>query len=255
MATYKRRGGKPTTKAEKESKIEQESTTAGVFKTLDEGASRTEAWIEKNRKGILVGIGAVAVVVLGYFLYKEYIVKPKHEEAMNEMFQAQNYWEEALNSPAKDSLYTLSIQGGEGKYGFLDVIDNYSGTPAANLSRYYAGMAYLSLGKYKEAIEHLDKFKSKDEILAPLAKGGIGDAFAQLGQNDDALKYYEEAANMRTNEFTTPRFLLKAGLTSMALNKSDQAARHFKTISDKYSNSPEAAKAEIYLAKAEAMKK
>src|SRR5690606_22697905 len=197
MATYNKRGGKPKNKAEKESQLEENSTTAEVFNTLDQGASRTEAWVEKNQKPILGFIIVVAVCVLGYFAYNQYIKAPKEAEAMNEMFQAQSYWEEALTATAKDSLYNLSLQGGEGKYGFLDIIENYSGTPAANLAHYYAGMAYLNTNKYQDAIAQLDKFSSDDDVLAPLAKGGIGDAFAQLGQHEDALKYYEEAASMR----------------------------------------------------------
>ena len=50
MATYKKRGYKPKTKAEKELELEDGSATAEVFKTLDEGASKTEAWVEKNQK-------------------------------------------------------------------------------------------------------------------------------------------------------------------------------------------------------------
>ncbi|MBB6680981.1 tetratricopeptide repeat protein [Aequorivita sp. 609] len=254
MATYKKRGGKPRTKVEKEEQLEDGSTTAEVFNTLDEGASKTEAWIEKNQKGILGFIIVVAVCVLGYFAYDQYIKAPKEAEAMNELFQAQNYWEQALTAPAKDSLYNLSLQGGEGKYGFIDIIENYSGTKAANLAHYYAGMAYLNTNKYQEAIAQLDKFSSKDDVLAPLAKGAIGDAFAQLNQNEDALKYYEEAAKMRSNEFTTPRFLLKAGIVAIALNQNDKALKHFKKIADEYPNSTEAAKAEIYTGRAEAMK-
>lgn len=255
MATYKKRGGKPKTKLDKQAELEKDSTTAGVFNTLDEGASKTEAWIEKNQKLVLGVIGAVAILVLGYFGYQQYIQAPKEAEAMNEMFQAQSYWEEALTAPAKDSLYTLSLQGGEGKYGFIDIIDSYSGTKAANLANYYAGMAYLSLNKYQEAISHLDKFKSKDEMLAPLAKGAIGDAFAQLGQNEEALKYYEEAASMRNNDFTTPRFLLKAGNTALVLQQGDKALKHFKRISEEFPKSSEAAKAETYSGRAEAMTK
>lgn len=255
MATYKKRGGKPKTKADKQAQLEENSTTAEVFNTLDQGASKTEAWIEKNQKPLLIFIILVAVGVVGYFAYDRYIKAPKETEAMNEMFQAQSYWEQALTAPAKDSLYNLSLQGGEGKYGFLDIIDNYGGTKAANLAHYYAGMAYLNTNKYQEAIAQLDKFKSDDEILAPLAKGAIGDAFAQLNQNEDALKYYEEAANMRTNEFTTPRFLLKAGIAAMAVNKTDKATAHFKKIVDDYPKSLEATKAEIYTGRAEAMNK
>ncbi|MDN3723817.1 tetratricopeptide repeat protein [Aequorivita sp. SDUM287046] len=253
MATYNKRGGKPKTKAEKETQLEENSTTAEVFNTLDQGASRTEAWVEKNQKAILGFIGVVAVLVLGYFAYDQYVKAPKEAEAMNEMFQAQNYWEQALTAPAKDSLYNLSLQGGEGKYGFIDIIENYGGTNAANLAHYYAGMAYLNTGKYQQAIEQLDKFSSDDDVLAPLTKGAIGDAFAQLGQNEDALKYYEEAAKMRTNDFTTPRFLLKAGIAAMSLNQNDKALSHFKKIADDYPKSQEATKAEIYTGRAEAM--
>ncbi|MBT0608544.1 tetratricopeptide repeat protein [Aequorivita echinoideorum] len=253
MATYNKRGGKPKTKVEKETVVEENSTTAEVFNTLDEGASKTEAWVEKNQKVILGVIGAVAVCVLGFFAYQEYVQKPKEAEAMNEMFQAQNYWEQALTAEAKDSLYNLSLKGGEGKYGFIEIIENYGGTNAANLAHYYAGMAYLNTNKYQEAIDQLDKFSSDDDILAPLAKGAIGDAFAQLGQNDEALKYYEEAATMRTNDFTTPRFLLKAGIAALAVNNNDKALKHFKTISDDYPKSSEATKAEVYTGRAEAM--
>ena len=255
MATYNKRGGKPKTKAEKETQLEENSTTAEVFNTLDDGASKTEAWVEKNQKGILAFIIVVAVCVLGYFAYDQYIKAPKETEAMNEMFQAQSYWEQALTAPAKDSLYNLSLQGGEGKYGFIDIIENYSGTNAANLAHYYAGMAYLNTNKYQEAIAQLDKFSSDDDVLAPLAKGAIGDAFAQLGQNEDALKYYEEAATMRANDFTTPRFLLKAGIAAMSLNQNDKALAHFKKIADEYPKSTEATKAEIYTGRAEAMNK
>lgn len=253
MATYKKRGHKPKSKAEKDAQLEEQSATAEVFNTLDVGASRTEAWVEKNQKIILGVIGAVAVCVLGYLAYQQFIQNPKESEAMNELFQAQSYYEMALSAPAKDSLYTLSLNGGEGKYGFLDIIDNYSGTNAANVANYYAGMAYLNLKEYRKAIDHLDDYKGGDEMSGPLAKGAIGDAFIQLGQLEEGLKYYEEAATMKTNDVTSPRFFLKAGITALTLGKPDVALKHFTTISDTYPSAPEAANAAIYAGQAEAM--
>ena len=253
MATYKKRGYKPKTKAERVEKIEEGSTTAEVFKTLDQGASKTEAWVEKNQKYILGVVGAIAVAVLGYLGYQQFIQEPKESEAMNEMFQAQSYYEQAMNATEKDSLFNLALNGGGGKYGFLEIIDNYGGTNAANLSRYYAGMALLSIRDYQGAIDHLDKFKSDDEFLGPLAKGGIGDAFVQLGQPDEGLKYYEEAANMKDNSLTTPRYLLKAGVTALDLGQPDVALKHLTRIEEEYSDTPEAAKAKAYAGKAAAM--
>jgi len=253
MATYKKRGYKPKTKVEKQDRIEEESTTAEVFSTLDEGASKTEAWVEKNQKPILIFVVVVAVSVLGYLGFQQFIQEPKETEAMNEMFQAQTYYEQALTATSKDSLFTLALNGGEGKFGFIDIIDNYGGTNAANLAKYYAGISFLNTGKYQEAISHLDSFKSEDESVGPLAKGAIGDAFAQLDQQEDALKYYEKAATMKTNEVTTPRFLLKAGITALSLGKADVALKHFKSITENYPKSSEATKATLYEGKAEAM--
>jgi len=254
MATYKKRGYKPKTKAELDNVAEENSTTAEVFNTLDETASKTEDWVIKNQKYIFVIVGVVAAVVLGYLGYKEYIAKPAQSEAMNDMFQAQKYFNEAVNATEKDSLYTLSLSGAEGKYGMLDIISEHGGTPAANLANYYAGMAYLNLKDYKNAVEYLNNFSSDDEALGPLAKGGIGDAFVQLNQKEDALSYYEQAAKQRTNEYTTPMFLFKAGAIALELGQADKALTYFNSIKNDYSGSTEGATIDVYIGKAQASK-
>ncbi|WP_298555546.1 tetratricopeptide repeat protein [uncultured Algibacter sp.] len=253
MATYKKRGYKPKTQAEKEQNIEEGSTTAEVFNTLDETASKTEDFVAKNQKYIFIIIGLVAAVVLGSLAYKEYVAKPKQQNAMNDMFQAQKYFDQAVTGAAKDSLYNLALNGGEGKFGMLDIIEEYSGTPSANLASYYAGTAYLRLKDYKNAIDHLSNFKSSDEILAPLAKGNIGDAFVQLNQVEDALGYYEQAAEMRDNAFTTPMYLFKAGTIALGLGKADKALVYFERIKNDYTNSTEATKVDVFIGKAEVL--
>mgnify|MGYP003646501524 CR=1 FL=1 len=253
MATYKKRGYKPKTKVEQEEVEKDESTTAEVFSSLDEGANRTEEWVEKNQKNIFIIVGIVAVAVLAYLGYQKFIQGPKELEASNEMFQAQNYFNDAVNgAAAKDSLYTLSLNGGEGKYGFIDIIDNYGSTKAGNLAHYYAGMAYLNTKKYQEAIDQLEDFESDDEILAPLAKGAIGDAFMQLDQPEEALGYYEDAAKLRDNKFTSPRFLLKASITAIELGQKDKAVKMLNRIKDQYGSSNEAKEVDLYLGMAQA---
>lgn len=253
MATYNKRGYKPKTKEEKVEEVEQHSATAEVFNTLDETASKTEDFVAKNQKYIFIIIGIVAALVLGYLGYKEFIAKPKQVTAMNDMFQAQKYFNDAVNGTAKDSLFTLALKGGEGKFGMLDIIKEHSGTPAANLANYYAGTAYLQLKDYKKAIEHLSDFESDDEILAPLAKGNIGDAFAQLNQSDDALDYYEKAFEMRNNEYTTPMYLYKAGAIALDLGKADKALEYFNRIKEEFPNSSEASTIEVFIGKAQVL--
>lgn len=256
MATYKKKGHKPSTKEEKEKHVEEQSTTAEVFNTLDEGAGRTEEWVASNQKYIYIIVGLAAVLILGYLGFQRFIQEPKEQEAANEMFQAQEYFDNALagTGAQSDSLYNLALTGGEGKYGFLDIIEDYGSTNAANLANYYAGFAYLHTNKYQQAIEYLENFDSDDEILSPLATMGIGDAFLQLNQPEEALNYYDKAASMRSNGFTTPKALLKAAVTAIQLGKGEQAAKFLTRIESEFSDAPEAEKVPAYLGRAQAIK-
>jgi tetratricopeptide (TPR) repeat protein len=252
MATYKKRGYKPKTKEEKEDALEQNSTTAEVFNTLDDSASKTEEWAIKNQNYIMIVVGAIVVLVLGYLGYNKFVAEPKASEAMNEMFQAQTYFDQAVTGTAKDSLYTLALNGGEGKFGMVDIASEYSGTPAGNLANYYAGMAYLNLKDYKNAVKYLGDFSSDDLMLGPIAKGGIGDAFMQLNQPKEALDYYSQAASMNTNEFTTPMYLFKAANVAMKLGQTQKALDNYKKIKEEYSTSSEASNIDAFIGRAEA---
>jgi len=253
MATYKKRGYKPKTKAEKVDAIEDQSATAEVFNTLDEGASRTEEWVGNNQKYIFIIVAFAAVIVLGYLGYNKFIQEPKEGNAMNDMFSAQQYFEQALTGGTeKDSLFTLALNGAEGKFGMLDIASEYSGTNAGNLANYYAGMAYLNMKDYQNAINYLSNFKGNDLATGPIATGGIGDAFVQLNQVEDALDYYVQAAQMRTNDYTTPMYLYKAGTIAMELGQNAKALTFFTRIKNEFAESTQAIDIDVFIGKSEA---
>jgi len=254
MATYKKRGDK-VKKANKVN-LEDQSTTAEVFNTLDETASRSEQWIEKNQKVIFTGLIAIAVIILGYLAYNKYILEPKEIEAADELAYPKRYFEEAQRTTiAVDSLYNLSLNGADGKYGLIDIADNYSSTKAGNLAKYMSGIAFLKIGDYENAIKYLSDFSSDDEMLSALALGNIGDAFVEIDQQQDALQYYVDAANIRDNNFTSPLYLFKAGIVSMQLEDYDKAEEYFNKIKDNYSKSEEAKNINIYIQRAQFAKK
>ena len=248
MATYNKRGYRtPKEKLDENGFIENveevdesESTTAGVFSSLDEGAGRAEAWVAKNQKYIFILVGVIAIATIGYVLYQKFIIEPKEADAAEQMFTAQQNFDQALNGTSSDSLYTLALNGSEGKLGFVKIAEEYAGTDAANLAHYYAGISYLNLGKYDEAIASLKKFSTKEVILDALSKGAIGDAYAQKNENGEALTYYEKAVSVDKNDFTTPRFLLKAGKIALTLGKNDDALKFFTEIKESYKKTPEA---------------
>jgi tetratricopeptide (TPR) repeat protein len=250
MATYNKRGfkaPKPTedkvdnTYLEDVQVDEKNSTTAGVFNTLDETANKTEEWFIKNQKAIFGVVGAIALATVGYILYGKYVSEPKEIEAANELFTSQQNFQQAIDgATASDSLFKVALNGADGKFGFVAIADNFSGTNAGNLANYYAGISYLNIGKNTEAIQYLEKFSSDDIVLSALAKGAIGDAFAQKNQMKEALEYYVKASKMNENDITTPRFLMKAGQTALLLGKKAEALNFFTQIKEKYEISAEA---------------
>ena len=248
MATYNKRGYKtPKEKVETDTQVEnitideKDSTTAGVFNSLDQTASKTEEFVAKNQKAIFGIVAAIALVTVSYVLFQKFVAEPKEENAASEMFLAQQNFQKATEGTKSDSLYNLALKGAEGKFGFIDIASKYEGTDAGNLANYYAGMAYLNTGKYDQAISYLEKFKSEDMVLSTLAIGDIGDAHAQKNQPKEALEFYVKASENNKNEFTTPRFLLKAGQTALGLNNKADALKYFTEIKEKYEATQEAA--------------
>jgi tetratricopeptide (TPR) repeat protein len=249
MATFNKRGYRtPKEKAEKSDNnyIEnvnvdaKDSATAKAFESLDETASKTEEFVAKNQKYILGVLGAIALVTIGYLLYQRFVAEPSQNDAAEELFVAQQNFQKAVDGDVKaDSLFNLVLKGSEGKFGVVKIAEEYAGTDAGNIANYYAGIAYLNTGKYDEAIKSLEQFKSDSDVLKALSIGAIGDAYSQKDKAKEALDYYVKAAEANKDEFTTPRFLLKAGKTAMALGNKADALKYFTDIKDNYENTPE----------------
>lgn len=229
---------KKITKMSKENKVNTEDN----FENVESALTRTEQFIEKNQKMLsMVGI-ALVVLVGGYFLVKKFVVGPREVKAQERIFMAQQYFE-------KDS-FNLALNGDANIEGFLDIIDSYGSTEAGNLANCYAGLCYLHLGKYNEAIKYLKDFSSADQLLQYVAKGAIGDAYLELGNKDKALSYYKDAAK-GDNELTAPAYLFKLGLLYEEMGKAQDALAAYKKIKDDYKNSAEARTIDKYIVRAE----
>jgi len=218
----------------------QDKTEGGIVK-VEEALSKTERFIENNQKLLTIVIGVIVVVVLIFFGFKRFYMAPREQEVKEQMFMAERYFEiDSLN---------LALDG-DGMYpGFLEIIDDYGMTTGANLSKYYAGVCYLKMGNFEEAIDYLESFKGKDHILGPMAKGAIGDAYLELNQPAKAAGYYTEAADLKENEFTTPLFLMKAGWTCELMKDYKKALGIYERIKYKFPTSAEAREIDKYIAR------
>ncbi len=197
---------------------------------LAEQISKTEEFLEKNRKWVFIVGGTLAIIVAAYFSYNYWITN-QNTTAQNEMFQAVYYFE-------ADSL-DKALQGDGNNLGFLEIIEEYGMTDAANLAHYYAGASFLKKGEYISAIDHLNKFSVSDLLIQARTYALIGDANMELGNTAEAVTYYMKAADYNPNEYTTPAYLIKAAIANELLEDYESAFDCYNTIVKEYVNSSE----------------
>jgi tetratricopeptide (TPR) repeat protein len=214
---------------------------ADNLQELESALTRTEQFIEDNQKRITYATGAIILVVAGYLGFNKFYLQPKEDEARSQMFMAIDYFE-------KDS-FNLAINGDGNYLGFLDIIDDYGVTKAANRANYYTGISYLYLGQYEDAIDYLNDFKTKDMLLAPVAEGAKGDAYLELGEQDNALKHYKKAIALSDNELTTPVYMMKAARLLESMDELEGALSMYEDIKEKYPNSTEGTNVDRYIAR------
>ncbi len=215
---------------------QEQQTQQDGFESVESALSRTELFIEENKSIISYAIIGIVVLVAAYFGFQRFVSEPRNNEAASTMYVAEQYFQ-------KDS-FNLALNGDGNNYGFLDVIDNYGGTKAGKLAQYYAGISYMYLGQYEEAIAHLKKFNAKDIVLSSIAKGAMGDAYVELGNIEKGASCYEAAAANSDNKLTAPLYLYKAAVAYEKAGKSSKALSLYKKIKADYAESTEARQVE-----------
>jgi TolA-binding protein len=220
--------------AEKKQVDESRSDQAVVDRAKD-------FWTKYNRTIIIIA----TVVILaggGWLVYKYMFKAPNEQKAVDAIFKAEEYYR-------MDSLQK-ALNGDGLNAGFLKVISKYGGTEAGNLARFYAGDIYLKMGDYAKAIKYLKDFSSGAKQIQARAYKLLGDAYADQGKNEDALKYYKKAAHhYEDDETNASEYLFMAAyLADRVMNNTKEATALFKELKEKYSHTEKGLEADKYLA-------
>lgn len=210
-----------------------------------EGAlTKAEAFIENNKKPITYVVAGIIVALSAYFGFNYLYLEPLEKEAQLELYKAQENID-------RDSL-RLALNGDGSGMGLLEIAEEYNLTKAGNLARYYAGVCYLQLGEFEEAIRQMDRFRTSDPVFKVLANGVIADSFLELNQPKEALEYYNKAVNASDNDFVVPFYLKKAGMLAEEQGLYKDARKYFERLKKDFPKSQHALDAEKFLARIEA---
>ncbi len=195
---------------------------------------------QKNQKTIYTLVIALIVIGGGWFGYTSYILKPKEDKAADAIAQVQMYFRVDSSN--------LVLNGDGQNKGALYIINNYGGTKTANLAKFYAGVSYLHLGDFNNAVKYLKDFSTSAKQIQLLALGNLGDAYAELNQKDDAIATYKKAGTIFENdEANSAEYLFRAALLSETIGKTKEALEIYKDLKTKYPKTDKGFQADKYI--------
>lgn len=233
-----------TTKRKPRGKNEQGNDFLENPEVISNQLGKTEEFLSKNKKMVFGIGGLIAIIIAAIFIYR-FTMETKNAEAQQEMFQAIFYFE---NGNLENAL-----NGDGNALGFLDILDDYSGTDAANLASFYAGSIYLQQREFQSALDMLQDFSSDDFLVSGRKHVLIGDAYMELGNFADAAAAYQKGASTYPNEQFSPQYLMKAALAFENAGDTTKAISTYDEVINKYPESLEITNARKFKARLEAL--
>jgi tetratricopeptide (TPR) repeat protein len=194
-------------------------------------AKAKDFWAKYNRPVTII-CTVIILVLGGFYIYKNYFKNPKELKAAEAMFKAEEYYRiDSVNQALN----------GDGQYdGFLRIISKYGGTDAAMLANFYTGSCYIKLNENEKAVKYLKKFSTSSKPVQALAYKLLGDAYADLGRNAEALNYYKKAAHHfeKDEAGSAEALFLAANIADRTMKNSKEAIALYKELKEKFPKVP-----------------
>lgn len=165
-------------------------------------------------------VGGLAVLVLGYFLYVQFIWKSANEKSKGAYYIGLNYAEKDSTDAAINELQP--------------VVKKYDGKIGGEVAQFVLARQYMAKGQFKQALDELEDVDVEDTYVSAMSLGLQGDCESELKNYEDAVELYVKASEANDNELTTPMYLFKAGLVAEKLNDFEKATQYYTSIKDNY---------------------
>ncbi len=200
---------------------------------------KAQDYILKNQQYLLIGVGAVAVLILAFLWYNNKI-KDDNQLASLQLAKVIPFYEKAQYQKAIDGEPGTDING------LASVVENYGSTQQGEIAKIYLGNSYLAIGNYEKALDVYSDYSGDSKIHMATSLAGQAACYENMGNYDKAAEYYEKASKVSTLDSQTAEYLLYAAKNYLKNNSMDKAKEFLDEIKEDYNTTAAAREVDRY---------
>ena len=201
------------------------------------GESNALTWLTgwiRNHKQVATYLAVALVVALGLFAWSFLTAKTAERSAGRQIAQAR------LALDSKNYPLAASV--------LSQVVENFSGTHAAQEASILLAQARLAQGQTQQAIDVLQRSAPKaDKYFRAQSYALLGAAYENALRPKEAATAYETAAAAALYPFLRAQFLSDAGRAWLAVGDTAKALAAYRTIAEKLDSTTAAGEAKVRL--------
>jgi len=201
-----------------------------------------EAKKKETTTTILV-VGAVALVAIGYFAWRESVQGRAHA-LLAEAVAVQDARigpPPAPGQPEQGLRFATERERAQSALTkFKAAADAYPSTDAGLFARYQEGATQMTLGNPSGAIAAYQQVidKGGNAIYAQMARLGLAEAQARSGQFDLAIRTFQDMSQRKDGPLPVDGILMQLAKTYLEAGKRSEAQQTFTRLVDEYPDSP-----------------
>ncbi len=136
-------------------------------------------------------------------------------------------------------LHLEAIEGRQGTniIGLKKLVEEYSGTENGETAKIYLANSYSFLGNNEEALKYYEDYGGSIDYFEAAALAGQAGYFANKDEFEKAANLYLKASKRSRINSQNPDYLLNAGICFLKVGEKEEAKILFNSIKEEYATS------------------